>query len=89
MHYVFWCRADNALYKNCLQKKPNVWKNKMFSLLCTDLGSLIGIFDYGYFTVWKFSNFSDTLISHEINFADFRRSKTAVLIILKALNFDF
>ena len=24
--------------------------------ICTDLGSFIGIFDCGYFTVWKFSN---------------------------------
>ena len=35
----------------------------------TDLGNLIGTFDFGYFTVWKFSNFPGTLILCEINFS--------------------
>ena len=34
----------------------------------TDLGSLSGNFDFGYFTVWKFSNFSATMILCEIDF---------------------
>ena len=37
----------------------------------TDLGSLIVIFDCGYFTVWKFSHFPASLILHEINFSYF------------------
>ena len=39
----------------------------------TDLGSLIGNFDYGYFTMWKFNNFSVTLILSKINFGRFQR----------------
>ena len=39
-------------------------------------------------TVLKFSNFPDTLILREINFANFGRSKNAILTILKALTFD-
>ena len=36
--------------------------------ISTDLSRLIAILYYGYFTVWKFSNFPGTLISREINF---------------------
>ena len=47
---------------------PNgTWKT-MLRLVSTDLGCLIGIFDYGCSTVWKFNNFPDTLILREINF---------------------
>ena len=60
------------------------------STLCTDLGSLIGNFDYVYSTVWKFSYFPVTpLILREINFGSIQKVKTAVLTILKALSFDF
>ena len=35
---------------------------KHMNITNTDLGSLIGIFDYGFPKVWKFSNFPATLI---------------------------
>ena len=62
---------------------------KIFPQIGTDQGSLIRIFDYGYCTVWKFSNFSATLIFREINFGRVQKIKGATLTILKALNFDF
>ena len=37
-------------------------------IVSTDLGSLFGNFDFGFSTVWKFSNFSAASIQHEINF---------------------
>ena len=37
-------------------------------LFYTDLGSLIGDFDCGYSTEWKFSHLPATLILREINF---------------------
>ena len=40
----------------------------IFLLENTDMGILIGNFDCGYSTVWKFSHFSTTLILREINF---------------------
>ena len=40
-----------------------------FEMVCTDLGSLIGIFDCGYSTVCKFSNFPVILILREISFS--------------------
>ena len=57
---------------------------------CTNLGSLIGNFDCGYTTAWEFSNFPATTFIFYVKsvFADLRRSKTAVLNILKALNLD-
>ena len=61
---------------------------KIFPQIGTDQGSLIRIFDYGYCTVWKFSNFSATLIFREINFGRVQKIKGATLTILKALNFD-
>ena len=41
----------------------------------TDLGSLIGISDCGYSTVWKFSNYPTTLILREIIFGWFQKVK--------------
>ena len=40
-------------------------------------------------TVWKCKNFSATQILRQINFRERRRSKTATLTFLQALNFDF
>ena len=42
-----------------------------------------------YHPVWKFKNFSTILILREINFGQFWASKTAILTLFKALNFDF
>ena len=39
--------------------------------------------------MWKFKNFTATQILREIKFGNFRGSKTAILAILKALNFEF
>ena len=41
----------------------------------THLGSLIGIFYFGYYTVWKFSNFPGTLTLREIDFGWFQKIK--------------
>ena len=41
---------------------------RAFSDQGTDLGSLVGNFNCGYYTVWKFSNFPTNLILHKINF---------------------
>ena len=41
------------------------------------------------FTVWKFHDFSITLILREINLWNSRNAKTAILSHLQALNFDF
>ena len=38
-------------------------------------------------TVWKFQDFSDTQILREINFGEFRSSKTAAFAIFRSLNF--
>ena len=40
-------------------------------------------------TVWKFHEFSITQILREINFGDSRSAKSAILIHLEALKFDF
>ena len=40
-------------------------------------------------TVWTFLNFSASQIFRETNFRDPRRSKTAILTYLEALNFNF
>ena len=40
-------------------------------------------------TEWKFQKFSATQIFREINFRDFRGSKTAILANLEALKMDF
>ena len=47
----------------------------------TDLGSLIGNLDFGYFTVWIFSNFPATLILREINFASFQKVKKGLFTV--------
>ena len=52
----------------------------------TDLGSLIGNFDFENSIVWDFCNFPVTLILREINF---REPKTVVLTILETFDFDF
>ena len=39
-----------------------------FFFQCTDLAILIGIFDYGYSTVWKIRKFPGSLILRENNF---------------------
>ena len=49
------CGSSTVSVTNSVQKR-------------TDLGSLIGNFDCGYSTVWKFSNFPSALILREINF---------------------
>ena len=41
--------------------------------LSTDLGSLFGNFEYGYFTLWKFINLPTTMILREINFGWFHK----------------
>ena len=41
------------------------------------------------YTVWKFQDFSVTLILREINFGVSRSSKTAIFVFLEALNFEF
>ena len=43
----------------------------------------------GLFTVWKFENFSTTQILHEINFDEFRVSKSAILIISDLISRNF
>ena len=40
-----------------------------------------------YFTVWKFQDFSVIQILREIDFGEFRSSKTVVFTILRAVNF--
>ena len=40
-------------------------------------------------TVWKFQDFSATLILREINFRESKSSKTAIFALLESLNFDF
>ena len=39
--------------------------------------------------MWKFKNFTAAQILREITFGNFAISKTAMLVILDALNFDF
>ena len=39
--------------------------------------------------MWKFHDFSITLILREINFGDSRSAKSTILTHLEALNFDF
>ena len=41
---------------------------RAFSDQGTDLGSLVGNFNCGYYTVWKFSNFPTKLILRKIHF---------------------
>ena len=60
--------------------------------LYTDMGSIIGNFVCGYSIVWKFSNFAANAIwfyVKSILAAFFRRSRTALLTIFQAKNFDF
>ena len=52
----------------------------------TDLGSLIGKWEY---TMWKFQDFSATQILREINFGHFEAPKTAILTIWAPLDFKF
>ena len=40
-------------------------------------------------TVWKFRDCSISQILREFNFGDSRTAKSAILTLLKALNFDF
>ena len=54
--------------------KPFLWVEQTFRV-CTDLGSLIGNFDRGYSSDWKFSNFPATLILCEINLGWFQKGK--------------
>ena len=60
-HHLMKSVETPALHFTC--KKDLVFchvKRYLFRIsfrLCTDLGSLIGNFDYGYSTVWKSSNF--------------------------------
>ena len=72
-------------------EKICIWKysNIKIQLSSKDLGSLFGIFDYGYSTMLKISNFPATLILSKINLGWFQKLKTAVLLILKAMNIDF
>ena len=55
-------------------RHTNSKKCKVENLFCkgtnltTDLGSQIRNFNFRYFTVWKFSNFTAALILREINF---------------------
>ena len=51
---------------NCKQTADLKIVNK--KMTTTDLGSQIGNYDCGYFTVWKFSNFPATQILREIKF---------------------
>ena len=53
-----------------LCKSPSllIFLKRVSKVKFTDLDSLIGNFECGYFTVWKFPNFSATVISREINF---------------------
>ena len=56
----------------------------------TDLGSQIGNFDFGYSIVCGiFAIFLPIWFYVKSILVDFRRSKTAILTILKVLNFDF
>ena len=55
----------------------------------TDLGSLIGNFDYAYSTVWKSSNFPATLILHEIDFGWFEKVKHCHFNNFEGLEFWF
>ena len=41
------------------------------------------------FPVWKFQDFSITQILREINFGDFRTTKSSILTYFEAMNFDF
>ena len=55
----------------------------------TELGSLIGNFDCAYYTVLKFTISLLLWFYMKSILADFKRSKTTVLTILKALMFYF
>ena len=54
---------------------------EIFEQACrnTEMGSLIGNFDWGCSTVWMISNFPTTPILREINVSWFLKSKTAIL----------
>ena len=41
------------------------------------------------YTMWKFQDYSATQILHEINFGHFETLKTAILTIIRTLNFYF
>ena len=55
----------------------------------TDLGSLIGNFNCGYWTVWKFCIFSATMILREINFAWFQMVKKCSFYNFEGFEFWF
>ena len=54
-----------------------------------EVTAIISFFQIVVYTVWKFKIFSPTQILREINFSIVKSSKTAILTILEALNFDF
>ena len=67
------CSKSKQSLQNCqnvkiCRAKISIWLKVRLQKLCTDLDSLMGNFDCGYFTNWKFSNFPATLILREINF---------------------
>ena len=53
----------------------------------TYLDSLIGNFDSGYSTEWKFSNFLAALILREINFGSFQKVKNCSLNNFKGIEY--
>ena len=55
-------------------------------MVCTDLSSLIGIFNCGYSIVWKFSNFPVILILREISFSWFQKVKLCCLTIFRKIS---
>ena len=64
-------------------------QKKLYSInFNTDLGRLIGIFDYGYSTTVQKQFFWHSEFTWN-QLVDLRWSKTAVLIILEVLNVDF
>ena len=74
VHYkVLHVNTFYDLYLYWLESLKRIKSPSCFNF--TDLSSLIGNFDWGYSTVWKFSHFPATLILREIYFGWFQRVK--------------
>ena len=74
-HFLcFWWNSKTEK----LKKRFLVWS--VWSVWSSSHGSIM---------VWKVQEFSVTQVLREINFGEFRSSKTAFLTILKALNFVY
>ena len=74
--------------KHLFRMKLQKYENHTRLIKFTDLSSLIGNFDCGYSTLWKFNNFLPLWFYMKSILAELRGSKTIILTILVALNFD-